>query len=151
MPTVAHERRSQLYRIVASKGVALREVSGEPDQVLGYGRFLVGRPPLVQSLNHVGVLVYGEALFPQEPGKGRPCFHIGDYRGRDPGAFFDSPFYKLTSRLPDVDLDQGRGIEVEDQRRSSSTISAAVFSPLMVGASSYIGGITPDDWPSSET
>lgn len=102
---MANESRSQLYRIVAPKGVALREVSGEPDQVLGDGRFLVGRPPLVQGVNDVGVLVFGDAIFSQEPGEGCPGLSIGNHRGSYLGAFLDSTFYDLAPRFPDIDLD----------------------------------------------
>ena len=49
---------------------------------------------------------------------------------------FNGPDYQLAARLVYEDFDQGRGVQVEDQRRSSMTISAAVLSPRTVGASS---------------
>ena len=133
---LAHKRRSQLDRVVASQRVALGEVAREPDQILRYGWPLVGRPPVVEGGNHVGMFHLGQSLFPQQPGERSPGFGVGDHRSRDLRALLDGADYQIAVRLVYEDFDQGRGVQVEYQRRSTMTISAAVFSPRTVGASS---------------
>src|SRR5215210_534347 len=110
------------------------------DQVLRYRRPLVGRPPVVEGGNHAAMFLLGQFLFPWQPGERSPGFGVGDHRGRDLRTLLDGPDYQLAASFAYEDLDQGRSVQVEDQRRSSMTISAAVLFPRKVGGSSYTVG-----------
>ena len=141
--TMVNESRGQLDRIVTPKCVTLGKFTGNPYQALGYGGLLVSLPSLVQGLDYTFMLSFGNALFTQQTSESCSGFRVRDHSGSDLRASFYGLFHNLALRLDDVDLDQSRSVEVEDQLRSSATISAAVLSPLTTGAYSYIEGFTP--------
>ncbi len=76
------DRGGELYGIVSTEGVPMREVSGEPGEALGDGNPLAGGPFLVQRSNDVGVLLLIEAPLSQEPGERCPSLRVGNYGGR---------------------------------------------------------------------
>jgi len=60
---------------------------------------------------------------PQEPGERGACFSVRHDRGRsDRGFRYDASDERRPS-LPEVELDQRRGVEIQNQRRSSTTQS----------------------------
>lgn len=110
-----------------SESILLRQVArGLPDRRCDLDSEII-RPVLIQIGFGQSVLLGREPTFTTDARESAPCFGIGDYRSADERCRGDKSLDVSGAAFFDIELDEAAGVEVEDQRRSSRTMSDALL------------------------
>jgi len=98
--------------------------------IADHARFLIRSAETPRSSS---IVLWNEPAFSAKPGKSRPRFGIGHYRrGHDVGVSHELPD-AIGASLGYVQLHQTAGVQVQRQRRSSSTIDETVLPVILAG------------------
>jgi hypothetical protein len=135
------KERREVDAIGATQPMTLGEVSSLSPYLLHRQRKEAAPVPVDVSLGP-RLLRVTQVTLPPQAGQSAPRLRIGQGRGRHDGGARELLSNRSAAIFLDIELDQAAGIEVEDQRRSSSTISDAVF-PRTFGGSADPLGLPP--------
>src|SRR5215211_9062144 len=117
-----------MYGVKTPQGVALCQVSCPAGDGVGGGQALVGFPLTVQGLHNEAMLLLGDHTLSHLAREGGSGLGVSYGGGDYPGRRLDSSLYHFASLLRDVELNQGAGVEVQNQsltyrpRRSASVL-----------------------------
>jgi hypothetical protein len=116
--------------VESSESLLLRQISSSfTDSRCGLKDEVV-RPVLVQIALDEEMFFLCQGTLTAEPCDSAPCLGVGNHRGADKRGLADEILDLGRTVFFDVELDETAGVEIEDQRRSSRTISDALFPRL---------------------